>query len=191
MKSPKSRVIIPIAIVLVGIAFSQRNRFDTAIADVARSDSGMSEEIRVIRVKDGDTVKLEDGRDIRLCGIDAPETAKRGKPGQPGGEEAKQYLEKLVARSDGKGYITVTDTDKYGRTVGEITLLNPGDPNGEINVNSEMIASGNAYFYKQYSKCPNAQSFEIAQERAQQKRLGVFASEGLEKPWSFRKRMKE
>ena len=153
-------------------------------------NGSMSEEITIAAVKDGDTVKLADGRDIRFCGIDAPETAKRGKPGQPGGEESKQYLEALVNKANGKGSITVIDTDRYGRTVAEITLRIPDLPGGEVNVNSEMIASGNAFFYKQYSNCPNAKSFETAEGRAKQKKLGIFASEGFEKPWDFRKRLR-
>lgn len=190
VKSPKFRIIIPIVVVLVGIAFSQRNRFDTAIADVGRSDHGLSQVIKVKSVKDGDTVKLEDGRDIRLCGIDAPETKKSGRPGQPGGEEAKQFLEKLVKRSGGNGYLTETDKDKYGRTVGELVLRLSDAENGEVNANSELIMSGNAYFYKQYSKCPNADRFKIAEEIAMKGSAGLWQNPGFERPWEFRKRMK-
>ena len=177
-------------IIFVG-ALTQQKAFYNAGASVASSMSAPgSQSIKIVAVKDGDTVKLADGRDIRFCGIDAPETGKRDKPGQPGGEEAKNYLQKLVDRADGNGYIEVTDTDRYGRTVGEITLLIPEDPGGELNANSEMIASGNAWFYKQYSKCPNADRFSVAEEQATKQRLGVHASEGFEKPWDFRKRLK-
>ena len=117
-------------IILVG-ALTQQKVFYNAGASVASSMSAPgSQSIKIVAVKDGDTVKLADGRDIRFCGIDAPETGKRGKPGQPGGEEAKNYLKKLVDRADGHGYIEVTDTDRYVRTVGEVTLVSPEDPGG-------------------------------------------------------------
>lgn len=187
--------MLGIVLICAVAAATQTKLISRAAADAGSQsyqpvNGSLSEDITITAVKDGDTVKLADGRDVRFCGIDAPETGKRGKPGQPGGDKAKKYLEALVKKADGKGYITVTDTDRYGRTVGEITLRISDAPSGEINANSEMIASGNAYFYKQYSKCPNAQSFEIAEERAKKQRLGVFASEGFEKPWDFRKRLK-
>ena len=177
-------------LIFVGV-LTQHKTFSNAGASLANSMSAPgSQTIKIVAVKDGDTVKLADGRDVRFCGIDAPETGKKGKPGQPGGEEAKKYLQKLVDRADGNGYIQVTDTDRYGRTVAEITLISHEDPNGELNANTEMVLSGNAWFYKQYSKCPNAEVFKTADERATSKKLGVHASEGFEKPWDFRKRMK-
>jgi endonuclease YncB( thermonuclease family) len=186
--------IVPIVCLLLAVmAFSQKAKIVQVAADVGNQSSGdseLSQSIRITAVKDGDTVKLEDGRDIRFCGIDAPETAKRGKPGQPGGEEAKKFLEKLVQKSNGDGYLIETDRDRYGRTVGEVFLRVPDAPGGEININSEMVVSGNAYFYKQYSKCPNADRFAVAEEIAQKSKAGVWASSGFEKPWDFRRRMK-
>jgi micrococcal nuclease len=55
---------------------------------------------KVDRVSDGDTVTATDASGtklrIRLLGIDAPEIAHGSKPGQPFGEEARQYLDSLV-----------------------------------------------------------------------------------------------
>jgi len=54
----------------------------------------------ITRVSDGDTVTATDARStklrIRLLGIDAPEIAHGNKPGQPFGEEARQYLDYLI-----------------------------------------------------------------------------------------------
>ncbi|MCX5965053.1 MAG: thermonuclease family protein [Cyanobacteria bacterium] len=149
MKFPKQAVIpLLLGAGLIATLLNQ-SKFSDLGSALANSQNkpvngSMSEEITIARVKDGDTVKLSDGRDARFCGIDAPETGKRDKPGQPGGEESKKYLEALVQKANGKGSIVVTDIDKYGRTVAEITLRIPDYPSGEVNVNSEMIASGNA-----------------------------------------------
>ena len=62
---------------------------------------------------------MRDGRTqikLRLAGIDAPET------GQPFGSRAKQAASELAF---GKTVTILTrDTDRYGRTVAEVTLLN-------------------------------------------------------------------
>jgi len=54
----------------------------------------------VERVSDGDTVAAisENGTKlrIRLLGIDAPEIAHGTKPGQPYGEEARDYFDRLI-----------------------------------------------------------------------------------------------
>jgi micrococcal nuclease len=196
VKTPNKRTFVLGIVLICAVAAATQTKLITkASADLGNqsappSNGSMSQDIKIVTVKDGDTVKLADGRDIRFCGIDAPETAKKGKPGQPGGEEAKQFLEAMVKRANGEGYLVVTDTDRYGRTVGEIFLRVADAPGGELNANSELIMSGNAWFYRQYSKCPNAQSFETAEEIAKKKRIGVHAGEGFEKPWDFRKRLK-
>ena len=59
-------------IILVG-ALTQQKAFYNAGASVANSMIAPgSQSIKIVTVKDGDTVKLADGRDIRFCGIDAP-----------------------------------------------------------------------------------------------------------------------
>ena len=178
-----------VGLVAVMLNQSKFSQFGSTIAH-SQSASTLSQSITIAQVKDGDTVKLSDGRDIRFCGVDAPETAKRGKPGQPMGEEAKNYLQKLVNQANGQGYLTPTETDRYGRTVGEIVLRIPDAPGGEVNANTELILSGHAWFYRQYSKCPNADRFEVAEERAARSKLGVHKNPGFEKPWDFRKRLR-
>ena len=60
-------------------------------------------------VIDGDTFRLSNGETVRLIGIDAPELS------QPGGEESRQYLARLILNKGitlEKGY---QDRDKYNR----------------------------------------------------------------------------
>lgn len=54
----------------------------------------------VERVLDGDTFHLTDGEKVRLIGVNAPEVAHRDDPAEPGGPEARRFLERLLA--DGK-----------------------------------------------------------------------------------------
>src|SRR5437773_3020072 len=83
---------------------------------------------RVVGVSDGDTITVMHngrGEKIRLHGIDCPE--KR----QAFGTKAKQFTSE---HAFGKNVtIKVKDTDRYGRTVGEVTL-----PDGK-SLNEELV----------------------------------------------------
>ncbi|WP_431066231.1 thermonuclease family protein [Methylotuvimicrobium sp.] len=75
---------------------------------------------RIQYVYDGDTVKLADGRKIRLLGINAPEVEGRNKNAEAGGEEAKRWLTHALK---GKRVRLVLDTeqkDKYGRALAHL-----------------------------------------------------------------------
>lgn len=73
-------------------------------------DSGKETAI-VARVIDGDTLKLEDGRTIRLLNINAPEK------NVPSAELAKEFLQHLQNHSI---QIEVIGTDKYRRSLARI-----------------------------------------------------------------------
>ena len=100
-------------------------------------------EFKVVKVYDGDTIKVE-GHDIqvivRLIAIDAPETGKRGGgKGQPFSKEAKDYLAGIVLKKvvDVYGY----GLDPYGRVLAEICV------DGK-NVNIEILKAGLAEVYR-------------------------------------------
>lgn len=70
---------------------------------------------RVKRVYDGDTLLLENGQKVRFLGINTPEVESRRKLAEPGGVEAKQWLQ---TRLKGKKIRLQTDVEKqdnYGR----------------------------------------------------------------------------
>jgi len=69
-------------------------------------------------IYDGDTLKLQDGRKLRLIGINTPELGKKEKPTQPYAKKAKQKLKQILHRS--KNLYLAYDQeqkDKYGRTL--------------------------------------------------------------------------
>lgn len=75
---------------------------------------------KVVQVKDGDSVviyPIERGQFFicRLYGIDAPETHKNGKSGQPYGEESTKELTRLILGQDVS--IEIKDREKYNREV--------------------------------------------------------------------------
>jgi len=102
---------------------------------------GQSSEARVGRIGDGDSLRLADGREVRLLQIDAPEL-------HPDcyGRDAAGELERLLP----KGSIVeleadrrLDDHDRYGRLLRYVWR-------GEENVNLQLVKLGAAspYFFR-------------------------------------------
>jgi micrococcal nuclease len=132
-----------------------------------------AEQLRVIAVSDGDTVKVlsSDNRQMkcRLHGIDAPESS------QSHGQASKASLSDMIYRKTVD--VEVVDRDQYGRSVCRIFL------NG-VDVNKVQIQRGFAWWYSRYSK---DSSYGQAQDAARQQRLGLWAMPNPTPPWAFRK----
>jgi endonuclease YncB( thermonuclease family) len=133
---------------------------------------------RVVGVADGDTITILDASNqqykIRLDGIDAPEK------GQAFGVKSKLSLSDLVYRRD----VTVTaeKTDRYGRTVGMVTV------DGR-DVGLVQIERGNAWFYSQYASelgSDRAKEYLQAEKRARADRRGLWSDRKPEAPWEWR-----
>ena len=80
-------------------------------------------EIHVAQVIDGDTIETADGIRVRLFGIDSPEIAHHGKPGDPWGEESTAWLKALVEGQTILLEESPVEKDRYGRTLGWLHLL--------------------------------------------------------------------
>ena len=62
---------------------------------------GKLAQVRVSKVVDGDTLRLQDGRRVRLIGINTPELSHYGRPVEPFAVQAQRRLQALVAANDG------------------------------------------------------------------------------------------
>lgn len=94
----------------------------------------------VERVVDGDTViVVVDGRRERLryIGIDAPENAQNGRPGECFGREAAQRNEQLVGGRTVGLEKDVSERDRYGRLLRYVYV-------GDLMVNAELVRGGYA-----------------------------------------------
>jgi len=96
----------------------------------------------VKRVVDGDTLRLADGRSVRLIGINAPEIGYRGNKSEPYAKAAKAALQKLVAASGGKIMVKEGSEgkDHYGRTLAYLY-----DKNGR-SLHTPLLEQGLAYW---------------------------------------------
>jgi micrococcal nuclease len=91
---------------------------------------------KVDKVYDGDTVKLEDGRKIRLLGINTPEVQHRNQATEAGGETAKRWLTDKLKTQKVRLVTDVEQTDKYKRTLAYLITEN------KEHINVQLVERG-------------------------------------------------
>lgn len=91
---------------------------------------------KVERVYDGDTVRLEDGRNIRLLGINTPEVRHRNQDTEAGGETAKRWLMDKLKNQKVRLVTDVEQTDKYKRTLAHLITEN------KEHINVQLVEMG-------------------------------------------------
>ncbi|MBI6898871.1 thermonuclease family protein [Pseudomonas putida] len=121
------------------------------------------QQVTVRQVVDGDTLRLGDGRNVRLIGINAPEIGRKGRTSEPYAEAAKRRLQALVQASDGRvGLVPgVEPKDKYGRTLAHI-YSRTGD-----NLEAQLLSEGLGY---RVAIAPNVALSGCQQQAEQQAR---------------------
>lgn len=91
--------------------------YSVPLVAFAECGSASGELLKVARVSDGDTLKLVDGRSVRVLGINAPEITHGQKAGQPFGRESRAAAQAFIDAGKGKvrlGFERETH-DHYGR----------------------------------------------------------------------------
>jgi micrococcal nuclease len=118
----------------------------TFMAPVAASAFPLAGEAggRVTEVVDGDTVRLDNGREVRLVGIQAPKLplGRRGFTTWPLASEAKAKLESLFAGKPVTLHYGGAREDRYGRLLAHLT-----DETGTLWAQGEMLKAGLARVY--------------------------------------------
>ena len=126
--------------------------------------------VAVQRVVDGDTVRLSDGRSVRMIGLNTPELGKQGRSDEPFAVAARKRLEALVAASDGRvGVLPGKESkDHYGRTLAHLYGADG------VNLEAQMLAEGLGF---QVAVAPNVDLVtcqQAAEHSARQAGLGVW-----------------
>ena len=137
---------------------------------------------QVQRVVDGDTLRLSDGRSVRMIGLNAPETGKKGQSAQPFAEAAKRRLQTLVDESDGQVSLRVGEqaADHYGRT-----LANVYGRNG-ANLEAQLLAEGLGYLVAVSPNVALVDCQQAAENTARQAGLGVWRNSPVQSPDQIR-----
>ena len=155
---------------LVGAFFVPGIWLSAAQADVFCPAPASLAHVDVQRVVDGDTVRLKDGRSVRLIGLNAPETGKKGRTDEPYAVAARQRLQALVDASDGRvGQVVGREgKDRYGRTLAHLY-----GSDGE-NLEARLLAEGLGF---QVGIAPNVDLVacqQAAENSARKARVGLW-----------------
>lgn len=126
--------------------------------------------VSVQRVVDGDTLRLSDGRSVRMIGLNTPELGKQGRSDEPFAVAARKRLEALVADNGGRVGLRAgrQGKDHYGRTLAHVY-----DANG-ANLEAQMLADGLGF---QVAVAPNVELVacqQAAEASARQAGRGVW-----------------
>lgn len=137
-------------------------------------------DVPVVRVVDGDTVKvLVGGQEttVRLIGINTPETVKPDSPVECFGPEASEFAKSVLEGSRVTLELDQSQgaTDKYGRTLAYVWRQLPDGTLSQFNL--EAVANGFA-FERQYGAVPYAwkPEFTEAARAAREDALGVWGA---------------
>lgn len=143
----------------------------------------------VVRAVDGDTleVRLEDGgevEDVRLIGVDTPETVKPGTPVQCFGPRASAFEHRVAEGRQVRLLIGVERRDVYGRLLAYVYLLprtqlsdNPKRAaQRERFLNAELVRRGLARTLAIPPNIRFAERFEAIQQGAARAGRGLWGS---------------
>lgn len=126
---------------------------------------------RVTTVIDGDTVVLDDGRQVRLVGIQAPKLALGRVDFQPWplGEEAKAYLETLVDGKTVELRLGAQPMDRHGRVLAHLRGADDG-----AWLQGALLAAGLARVYTFADNRQLAREMLALERQARADRLGLW-----------------
>ncbi len=123
----------------------------------------------VDHVYDGDTIILENGKHIRLLGINTPEIESRVRSEEPGGTAAKKWLQSKLHNKQVYLEFDQVKRDKYNRLLAHIFL-----PNGE-HVNLSLLQNGLAAVSIIPPNGRYSDKLIQAQQQAEQSKSGIWS----------------
>lgn len=126
--------------------------------------------VAVQRVVDGDTLRLSDGRSVRMIGLNTPELGRQGRSDEPFAVAARKRLQALVDASGGRvGLLPGKQAkDHYGRTLAHIYSASGA------NLEAQMLADGLGF---QVAVTPNVDLVacqQAAERSARKAGLGLW-----------------
>ena len=129
-------------------------------------------EFAVRNVVDGDTLRLQDNRRVRLVGIDAPEMGGRGRTTEPYAVKATQRLTALVKANHNKVGLRIAEQshDRYGRVLAHLYNRDGA------SLEEQLVAEGLAYHVVIAPNTALAGCLAQAEQSARQQRLGLWAT---------------
>lgn len=129
----------------------------------------IDERTQVAYVHDGDTVRLQDGRKLRLIGIDTPELGRDGEPDQPYAIAARDALRALLAqRQELDLRFDETRQDVHGRLLAHAFLADG------TSVSAWLLERGYATILIVPPDDWNVHCYQAAERHAREERVGIW-----------------
>ena len=128
---------------------------------------------KVVRVIDGDTVKINykgKATNVRLIGVDTPETVHPNKPVEAYGKEASNFTKNLLHGESVYLRFDAEKTDKYGRLLAYLYRA----PDG-LFVNLEIVRQGYGHAYTRFP-FKHMDLFRYYGNRARTARKGLYGT---------------
>ncbi|MBI3098863.1 MAG: thermonuclease family protein [Planctomycetes bacterium] len=147
----------------------------TATAPPSAAAGSLPTHYTVRFVKDGDSVTLTTGEDLRYIGIDTPEF------GSPFSDEARELNRRLVEGKSVRVEYDEETRDKHNRLLAYVyvTVDDGGGATHEVFVNAEMLRQGLARVYPHEKTRRHAGEFLKLQQEAMPEKKGIW---GVDKP---------
>jgi micrococcal nuclease len=137
---------------------------------------GAPSSVRVVRVVDGDTIRVQLGgteERVRYIGVDTPETVKPGTPVQCFGKAASSFNARLVRARTVRLVFDAERRDRYGRLLAYVYR----EPDG-LFVNAELVRRGYAQPLTIPPNVAHASEFRRLARTARQGGRGLWAACG-------------
>lgn len=130
---------------------------------------------KVVEVIDGDTIKLEDGRNIRYIGLNTPEVGRGDVSDECFAQQAKEFNNQLVFGKKVKIETDVNEMDHFGRTLAYVYVRESEDSRKEIFVNEYLLREGIAKFHLDTVNQRYIDILVTASESAYEEKRGLWS----------------
>ena len=133
--------------------------------------------VSVQRAVDGDTLRLSDGRNVRMIGLNTPELGKQGRSDEPFAVAARKRLQALVDNSGGRVGLRPGKQakDHYGRTLAHVYSVSG------VNLEAQMLADGLGFHVAVAPNVDLVACQQAAERSARQAGLGLWRQSPVQK----------
>lgn len=129
----------------------------------------VDETVAVAQVVDGDTLRLRNGRLVRLIGINTPEIGRKNRPSEPLAKEARKALQSLLGKNATVGLRFDRERqDRYERLLAHVYL-----PNGK-SVEAALLMEGLAAHIVVPPNVMQVDCYRAAEDKARKAGKGVW-----------------
>ncbi|WP_105102476.1 thermonuclease family protein [Microbulbifer pacificus] len=138
----------------------------------AHADCVLGEADEIVALKkvvDGDTLRLKDGRRVRLIGVNTPELAHGERRAQPLAREAKEFTERFLEGGDLELVYDRDRRDNHGRVLAHV-YNHRGD-----SLESALLSAGLAFHIAIAPNLSLAECLSTREQEARDAHRGVWA----------------